>query len=167
MALTSSLTNYALKAVANTFTALQTFTNGINVTGNSSFGDVNGNFLQQTASFTVSATATVGISSNPIIIPVQTAMLVIIELQAATSAQGYIQLTPPDAKYIGQRFILINRTAYNLAPMVGASNYIMGNGTNWSLNVAGSTAVTTKRTGELIFIGNWYQSAPSFVLSGN
>ena len=161
--LTTTLLNYASKSIENTYTALQTFNSGITVTGDSSFGDVSGNFFPTRPAF-INITA-LGSAVAPTIIPMQTAMISYIS-NNTSGGTIYVKLTiNPDAKYVGQTWKFYNSSANGFQVLVGASNYIMGAGLTWTLNTLGSVAASTKNTFSITYIGSHYQNAPSFLFS--
>ena len=143
--------NYVQRGVANTFTALQTFNNGIRVAGQSYCGDICGNFFSDAPIIPVTVT-------TQVIIPAQTAMLIYI-LVTATAASN-IRLTVPDSKYFGQKFILINRTGFACGVFVPTGTAIWGNGGTFTVN--GGYSATSHRIHE-IYYGGLNGATPYFM----
>jgi hypothetical protein len=161
--LTTTLLDYASKSVANTYTALQTFNSGITVSGDASFGDVNGNFFPTRPAF-INITA-LGTSAAQNIIPMQTAMISYISCNIS-GGTIYVKLTiNPDPKYVGQTWKFYNSSVNGFQVHVGASNYIMGAGLTWTLNTLSAVAASTKNTFSVTYIGLHYLNTPSFLFS--
>jgi hypothetical protein len=139
-----------------------TCSGAINCTGTSSFGDVTGNFIPNIPA--VISITNNGTSGAPIVIPMQSAMIVYIYSNLAVSFPSHLQLTV-NPNRVGQSFKFFNASANGTNLYVGTSNYIMGGGNTWTLNTIGPVTGSTKGTYSVTYIGLFYLGTHSFLFS--
>ena len=157
--------DYVQRGVANTFTALQTFNNGIRVSGQSNVGDICGNIFQNHVILNLTTAIVSGAStstSNPYFIPAQTAMSVFVIWNQ--NLPGVVRMTPPPdpVKYIGQTYTFISPlTSADGQIMPGVGHSISGGNLSYS-NSSTAFKIPSRAMSRLIYFGLFNASAPTW-----
>jgi hypothetical protein len=127
--LITTLGAYASKSLANTFSALQTFTSGLTSTGvitaNGGLTVASGQTLTLTGVNMIGPTPTVTFYSTlttPYTIPAQTAMKVYFVFNGFSSSAIRFNLSDPGASYIGQSITIVNYNGSTGILQIGLSN---------------------------------------------
>ena len=89
-------------------------------------------------------------------------MHVYINYTPTNNALGYIRLTPPDSKYIGQRFYIINRGILEIVLTSSSSGVFFGGG-----NSSSTGGLLKNLACEFVYIGLVISNLPTFLKMGN
>jgi hypothetical protein len=164
----TSLSSYASKSIANTFSAMQTFTSGLTVSGSTSYvRDISasglitcnggltipsGQTINLVGATILGPTPTVTFYSavtTPYTIPAQTAMKIYFVFNGNSGSAIRFNLSDPGANYIGQSITIVNYNSGAGMLQVGLANVAgqgVGPGTTYNTGAGLSNSIVTNIT---------------------